>query len=86
MKPHFTVIWLKSARQQLADIWLRANDRKSLSRTVDKFDMALKSNPATIVADDREGLRIATLPGLRIVFTITEDDRLVHVVRIRELH
>ena len=62
MKPQFTVIWTEFADQELAEIWLRVTDRKSLTQIIDHFDAALKANPQAIVAEDREGLRIALFP------------------------
>ncbi len=86
MKPNNTVIWSKSARQELARIWLRAADQKSLTQTIDDFDALLRMAPENAATERQDELRAATLPGLRIVFTISEDDRIVNVLVIRETH
>ena len=86
MKPRFTVIWSEYAGQELSEIWPRVTDRKSLTEIIDQFDAALKANPQAIIAEDREGLRIATLAGLRITFSISEDDRIANVLVVREVH
>jgi hypothetical protein len=56
-----------------------------LARVIDDFDAALKADLDAIAAEDQEGLRIATIPGLRIVFSVSEQDRIVNVVVIREV-
>lgn len=86
MKANFTVIWSELADQELTEIWLRATDRQSLTLIINDFDAALKSAPQAIVAEDREGLRIATLSSLRVTFSVSEDDRIVNVLIVREIH
>ena len=81
----FTVVWHIDARNQLAEIWVRAEDRNAVSRASDAIDNFLAVDATakgTVVEGD---LRELTIQPLKILFGVSEPDRLVKVVDVEAL-
>jgi hypothetical protein len=79
----YTVVWVKSADDELAELWLSSSDRTAVTTAAFEahqqlsFDAFAKGEPL------REGLRVLIKPPLRLVFSVNEDDRLVEVALVR---
>jgi hypothetical protein len=81
----YTVVWLESAEDELADLWIRAQDRNAVTTAAHAIDVELAEDAATKGGEVSEGLRAFLAPPLRILFAVDEGDRLVEVVRVRRL-
>ena len=81
----FTVVWTKEAIEQLAGIWLDAADREKIVSIAESVDLELAVDPFWKSSELREGLRALNLPPLRILFSVSLEDRLVEVARITRL-
>ena len=80
----FTVAWSKDAQGRLINIWIKANsvDRRELTSTVALLDKHLRAN-ADRIGESREdeSLRFVATGLLGIEFQVSEQDRLVIVLR-----
>ena len=75
----------ESAQEELAELWVNAKDRNAVPTAAHIVDAELSEEAATKGVEVSEGLRALFAPPLRILFTVSEEDRLVEVVRIRRL-
>lgn len=81
----YTVVWPKSVRDELADIWIEASNRNAVTAAANEIDVQLLRNALTKGLELHEGLRALFVPPLRVVFTVNEDDLIVEVLRITRL-
>ena len=81
----YSVLWKKRAEDNLADIWLAANDRDSITRAVREIDRFLKIHPHTVGATRFEEKRILIVAPLCVIFRVYEDDRIVRVAGVWRL-
>jgi hypothetical protein len=79
----FTVTWDLTAQEQLARIWLEAEDRQRVTPAADCIDGELADNPKAKGSLLAEGLRVLYVPPLHVYYTYSEPDCLVEVVSIR---
>ncbi len=79
----YTVVWLPSALNELAAIWLAAADRASVTAASHRIDQRLSVNPlAEGESPDNEAERIAFEPPLQVLARVSQDDRLVLVTAV----
>ncbi len=80
----FTVTWSNHAQDQLTDMWTSAKSeyRRELTDIVALLDKHLRANAARI-GESRadESLRCVSEGPLGVEFQVSEDDRLVIVLR-----
>jgi len=81
----YTVVWLGSALDELAELWTTSRDRNAVTTAAHIIDAELSHDASTKGVEVSEGLRAFFAPPLRILFTVDEGDRLVEVVRVRHL-
>ena len=81
----YTVVWVQSARVELAEFWLSAPDRNAVTAAAHAIDLELAVDASTKGAELSEGLRALFVPPLRALFVVREDDRIAEVLRIRPL-
>jgi plasmid stabilization system protein ParE len=81
----YTVVWVRSAQDDLANLWLNAPDRNAVTTATHAIDQALGENAPSKGSDLREGLRSLFVPPLRAIFTVREDDRIAEVLRVRSV-
>lgn len=81
----YTVVWVQSAVDELADIWLQAPDRNVVTAASHAIDQILAEDAPMKGTELSEGLRAIFVPPLRCIFTIREDDRIIEVLRVRVL-
>jgi hypothetical protein len=81
----YTVVWLGSALNELAELWTIAGDRNMVTTAAHIIDVELSHDASTKGVEVSEGLRAFFAPPLRILFTVDEGDRVVEVVRLRRL-
>jgi hypothetical protein len=78
----YTVIWRQSALDDLAEMWLAAEDRESIRAASDKIDALLRFNPSTVGRPWIRGRRFLVVNKVGITFRISEMDRIVSVLTV----
>ena len=78
----FTVTWADEVIGQLGRLWEAAGMSKAITQASAKVDKRLKFDPRSEVEPVSEGLYSITEYPLRCLVTISDDDRIVDVVRI----
>src|SRR5262245_42939321 len=81
----YTVVWLKSAQDKLAQFWLDASDQQGLADAADSIDSSLANDPTSKGTHLSEGLYSLDRPPLRVLYSVSEADRLVEVADVRLL-
>lgn len=83
----YRVIWLQTALNQLAEIWIQANadDRREINDAVRRIDGLLASNPSGIGESRDEGLRICFVAGLSVGFSYDQTAKTAAVLTIRRM-
>jgi plasmid stabilization system protein ParE len=79
----YTVVWSTPALNQLAQIWIDAGDREAVNFSAAAIDRELATNPESKGESVHEGLRAFQASPLYVLYTVSEPDRLVRVVRVR---
>lgn len=79
----YTVSWRPEIQADLADIWMAAPDRRSISAAADRIDELLSRDAASQGTEVHEGLRALIVEPLLVYFTASEPDRLVTVWAVR---
>jgi plasmid stabilization system protein ParE len=77
----FTVTWHPAAEAELAEIWLRAHDRASVTRATSEIDQALSAKPL-VEGEEFYGDRILVSPPLAVTYSVSEQDRLVQILQV----
>jgi hypothetical protein len=76
------VVWIPSAEQKLARLWMRALDRASVRRAAFEIDKLLKIDPENVGESRPAGQRIIHIQPLGVRFKVSPADRLVQVVDV----
>jgi hypothetical protein len=82
---HYTVAWARSARDQLAAIWIEAPDRSAVTAAANEVDAVLTNDASTKGVELHEGLRVLFVSPLRVIFAVDDEDLLVEVLRVTKL-
>ncbi len=78
----FTVLWSPDAEDDLAAIWLDADDKNAITLAGNQIDASLLQD-AHLQGESRDGqLRILFAPPLAIDFEVIEDDRIARVLTV----
>lgn len=79
----YRVHWVKSALDELASTWLRADPtaRRAITDASDELDQLLLRDPGDQGESREEGARIAFVPPLGINFTVDSTQHLVTTFR-----
>lgn len=75
----FTVTWHPAAEAELAEIWLRASDRSSVTRAANAIDQALGAKPLE-EGEEFYGDRIFVVPPLAVTYSVSEQDLSVQIL------
>ena len=78
----YTVVWHQLAQDQLTRIWVDATDRKSVTEAANTVDTYLAVDPdlkGTLIDDD-ENIRELIQRPLRVLYSVSDDDRLVRIL------
>ena len=82
----YTVTWSPSAEADLAELWMRAPDPAAFTRSANKVDAILKSDPYSH-SESRSGEdRILLVAPVGILFKVSENDRKVKVFAVWRIH
>jgi len=78
----YTVVWHQEARDELAQLWIEAQDRNAVTlaaRAIDR-DLAADAPEKGVPAPD--ALRQLTAPPLRVLFAVSEPDRVAKILSV----
>lgn len=78
----YTVLWVASARDELTSLWLKAENRKTLTHSTHLIDQMLSIDPETR-GYQIDNYRTLSIKPLSILFEIFPDDRIVKVLEVR---
>jgi hypothetical protein len=78
----YTVVWVRSAQDELAELWLNASDRNAVTVATHAIDNELRNDAPIKGSELSEGLRSLFEPPLKVIFTVREGDRIVDVLRV----
>jgi plasmid stabilization system protein ParE len=78
----YTVVWAPSAEQDLAAIWIDAEDRGAVASAADRIDGLLRESPHGQGEPHYASVRILLVSPLGIDFEVLEDDRLAKVLTV----
>lgn len=79
----YTVIWLPSAEEELAEAWLRASDRERLTEAAERLDRRLQRFGGSDIGESRpSGRRIIFEPPLGAMFRVNRSERVITVSHI----
>ncbi len=80
-----TVVWVESAQNELAELWLAGPDREAVTAATHAIDQELAVDPQIRGVELSEGMRAFFSPPLRVLYTVREEDRIVEVLRVMRL-
>ncbi len=79
----YTVVWVKSAHDELVMLWIAGSDRNAITAATHEIDRQLSTSPSLKGEPLREGLRALTVTPLRVAFSVDDDDRRVEIAVVR---
>lgn len=78
----WTVVWLDSAQDHLAHLWIYASDRNPVALAANRIDELLRRDPYA-VGESRSGVnRVFLEQPLGISYDVSDEDRLVTVLAV----
>lgn len=78
----YSVVWSADTMNELAEIWLRASDRRAVTTAQAQMDDQLALGPRSRSTEVAEGLYKLVIAPLRVYFEIDESSRLVKITGI----
>jgi len=81
----WTVLWGSGAENDLAQIWVNASHRQSVTDAANEVDRLLAIDPLDTGESREEGRRILLVPPLGVTFNVLPDDRIVRVLDVWRL-
>lgn len=76
---NWMVVWIRSAKLRLAELWIAAADRAEVTRAADAIDAMLRKDPLN-VGESRQGeRRVLIEPPLAVYYDVSIPDRRVFV-------
>jgi hypothetical protein len=80
-----TVVWVASAEEELANLWLASSDRSDVSQAADGIDTALRHHGADVGIELSEGLFAIELAPLRVLFEVLVPDAVIRVLKAKRV-
>lgn len=81
----YTVVWVRSAEDELVELWIASSDRSAVAAATHEIDRQLTTDPALKGEPLREGLRALNVPPVRVLYSVSDDDRIVEVAVVRAI-
>ena len=78
-----TVVWLRDAQQDLAQLWMDSDDRQSVNVATATIDAVLAIDPQSKGQHLAEGLRKLRVAPLEVSFIVHDEDLLVEVASVK---
>jgi hypothetical protein len=79
----FTLVWLKAAEDELAELWLDPRQRNAVTSAAAVIESQLRDAPQRHAVHLSEGLWKIYRDPLKVYFSINEADRFVEVSQVR---
>lgn len=76
----FTIAWRQTALDELAEAWMKADNRTELTTAVEAVELKLRERPMQCAERQVEDLYFLSEPPLRIGFTIDDGSQIVTIV------
>ena len=80
---NYTVVWKRSADDSLVELWMNSTDRTAITAAVKEIDAQLGQSPLEAGESREIDYRILCILLLVVAYRVSEDDRLVTVVKVR---
>ena len=68
-----TAVWPQGAQDELAALWVAADDRRAITDAANAIDTELRDDATGKGIEVSEGLRALFAPPLRVLFAVRED-------------
>jgi hypothetical protein len=82
----FTVTWDDDARNELTRLWLNnPHVRSEITAASDEIDRLLAIRPLELGVEQAPNVRQYVEPPLKVLFRVSEADRLVRVLYVKHL-
>lgn len=81
-RARYSVLWTAKAEGQLAEAWAAATDRESVASAANGLDIDLAIDPFAVGESRADNYRIEVRGVLAIIYSVSEMDRTVLVVRV----
>ena len=78
----YTVVWKQAAEDELARLWTETADRNAVRRAADYMEKLLAMRPLALGESRTGSMRIAFEAPLGMFYDVSEQDRIVSVVRV----
>jgi len=78
----YTVVWHQESLDELAILWMEAEDRTAVRRSADVIDRHLGTDAALKGTPVPDALPQLTIPPLRVLFAVSEPDRMVRILDV----
>jgi plasmid stabilization system protein ParE len=78
----YTVVWKPAAEEELARIWIDADDRNAVAAAAQEIDRSLKSDPHNVGESRTANFRVAFADPIGVFFSVEEEDRRVSVLAV----
>jgi hypothetical protein len=78
----YTVVWKKRALDRLAEMWLAASDKNDVTDAANQIDQLLAFEPWEHGESREKDVRVFFVPPLAVLYSISDADRLVEVLRV----
>jgi hypothetical protein len=78
----YTVLWVPGAEQRLADLWINATDRDSITKASHAIDQRLKTDPLNQGESRPGGRRVLFESPLGVLYRVEEQDMIVRVLHV----
>ena len=76
----FTVSWTPTAQQNLAAVWMAADDKAAITSAANTIDVLLAADPESRGELRFDTVRSLSVPPLGVDYEIVEADRIVYVL------
>jgi hypothetical protein len=80
-----TVVWVSDAESELAEIWLASSSRDRIASASHAIDVVLGQDAESVSSPLAEGMRVFEQPPLRVLFEIVDEDRMVRVLKVKQV-
>ena len=80
----WTVVWVDNSENELADIWLQAEDRNAITAASHRIEQELQHH-ADQKGEDFYGDRILQDGPLAVVYELRPDDLLVRIMQVMRI-
>jgi len=78
----FTVVWTPAAEQDLAALWLDAQNQNTIASAADTIDRLLAREPESVGELRFDTVRTLAIPPLGVDYEVVDEDRMVYVLSV----